>query len=190
MEVVATFYDEARAKDYAKAENGEPQEQAEEEAPEVKAPIDKPEVAPAKVETAKPAPVKTNGAEAELSQRQSAVLKALRQKMDENNLVAVRAAVLAQTANIPLGSLHSVLGSLEKKQLISDRQIGIGEISGRLSDYLEAQRKSAKTRRRSGDAGAFVYAQSKAAWRFHRVFRTHCIAFRFDAREDQVAVWQ
>ncbi len=124
MEVVATFYDEARAKDYAKAENGEPQVQAEEAAPEVKAPIDRHEVAPAKLEAAKAAPVKTNGAEAELSQRQSAVLKALRQKMDENNLVAVRAAVLAQTANIPLGSLHSVLGSLEKKQLIQIAKSG------------------------------------------------------------------
>jgi hypothetical protein len=115
MEVIAIFYDEARARDYAQAENGEPREQTEEAAPEAKS---------AKMETAKPAPVKTNGAETELSQRQSAVLKALRQKMDENNLVAVRAAVLAQTANIPLGSLHSVLGSLEKKQLIQIAKSG------------------------------------------------------------------
>jgi hypothetical protein len=124
MEVIAIFYDEARARDYAEAENGEPEARAEEAAPEVNTPISEPEPAPAKVETAKAAPVKTNGAEAELSQRQSAVLKALRQKMDENNLVAVRAAVLAQTANIPLGSLHSVLGSLEKKQLIQIAKSG------------------------------------------------------------------
>jgi hypothetical protein len=41
--------------------------------------------------------------------------------MDENKLVVVKAAVLAEAAKLPLGSLHSLLGSLEKKQLISDR---------------------------------------------------------------------
>jgi len=41
--------------------------------------------------------------------------------MDENKLVVAKAAILAEAAKLPLGSLHSVLGSLEKKQLISDR---------------------------------------------------------------------
>ncbi len=106
MEVVATFYDEARARDYADLENGLSHEQ-------------KQEAVPPKSEVAK-----SNGAEAELSQRQNAVLKALRAKMDNNNLVAVRAAVLAEAAQIPLGSLHSVLGSLEKKQLIATNRPG------------------------------------------------------------------
>ena len=52
----------------------------------------------------------------ELSARQNAVLNALRAKMDENKQVEAKAAVLAKAAEIPLGSLHSVLGSLEKKQ--------------------------------------------------------------------------
>ena len=46
------------------------------------------------------------------------MLTALRVKMNGNKLVEVRAAVLAEAANTPLGSLHSVLQSLEKKQLI------------------------------------------------------------------------
>ena len=54
----------------------------------------------------------------DLSERQSAVLEALRAKMNDNNRVEIRAAVLAGAANTPLGSLHSVLQSLEKKQLI------------------------------------------------------------------------
>ncbi len=39
-------------------------------------------------------------------------------KSDNDNLIEIKAAVLAEAANIPLGSLHSVLQSLEKKQLI------------------------------------------------------------------------
>jgi hypothetical protein len=118
MEIVATFYDEARARDYADMLNGgEPREEA--AAPEpiaAKAPA-----APKKREAARP-----NGGqlEADLSQRQSAVLKAMRAKADAHNQVAVKAAVLASAAQIPLGSLHSVLGSLEKKQLIKSTQPG------------------------------------------------------------------
>ena len=112
MEVIANFYDEKRAKDYADLQNGQygqPQEneQVAVEAflPERKAP-------------------RPDAGEAELSPRQSSVLKALREKMDENKQVAVRAAVLAQAAQIPLGSLHSVLGSLEKKGLIQTSRAG------------------------------------------------------------------
>jgi sugar-specific transcriptional regulator TrmB len=53
-----------------------------------------------------------------VSARQSAVLGALRAKMDANKQVEAKVAVLAKAANIPLGSLYSVLQSLEKKQLI------------------------------------------------------------------------
>ena len=44
--------------------------------------------------------------------------------MDNNKIVAAKAAVLAATANIPLGSLHSVLQSLEKKQFIKTVRAG------------------------------------------------------------------
>ncbi len=54
----------------------------------------------------------------DLTDRQSAVLNALRSKMDDANRVQSKAVALAETASIPLGSLHSVLQSLEKRQLI------------------------------------------------------------------------
>jgi uncharacterized membrane protein len=112
MEVIANFYDENRAKDYSDLQNcqsGQPQEK---EHGGIEAPLPERKV---------PRP---DEGEAELSPRQSAVLEALREKMDENKQVAVRAAVLAQAAQIPLGSLHSVLGSLEKKGLIQTSRAG------------------------------------------------------------------
>jgi hypothetical protein len=60
----------------------------------------------------------------ELSPRQSAVLEALRSKMDEHKQVAAKAADLAKAAQTPLGSLRSVLQSLEKKQLIKTIRAG------------------------------------------------------------------
>jgi hypothetical protein len=113
MEVIANFYDEKRARDYTDLQNGQmeqPHHHKEQGSAEASAPartFHKPDVA-----------------EAELSSRQSSVLKALRDKMDETKHVAVRAAVLAQSAQIPLGSLHSVLGSLEKKGLIQTSRAG------------------------------------------------------------------
>ena len=44
--------------------------------------------------------------------------------MDESRLVEAKAAALAEAAQIPLGSLHSVLQSLEKKQLIKTARAG------------------------------------------------------------------
>ena len=44
--------------------------------------------------------------------------------MDANGQVAEKAATLADAARIPLGSLHSVLQSLEKKQLIKTARAG------------------------------------------------------------------
>ncbi len=110
LEVIANFYDEKRAKDYTHLLNGEieqPEEEGSAEAPAFARASHKPNVA-----------------EAELSSRQGSVLRALREKMDETKHVAVRAAVLAQAAQIPLGSLHSVLGSLEKKGLIQTSRAG------------------------------------------------------------------
>jgi hypothetical protein len=66
----------------------------------------------------KPPPVKEAERAADLSERQKAVLSALRANVSENNLAEVRATPLAKAAHIPVGSLHSVLTSLEKKQLI------------------------------------------------------------------------
>ena len=103
MEVVAIFHDASRARSYADIEN----DLSAEELPKIT-----PKAAPKK-ET-----VERTGVESELSGRQSAVLEALRAKADNDNLVEIKAAVLAEAANIPLGSLHSVLQSLEKKQFI------------------------------------------------------------------------
>jgi uncharacterized membrane protein len=100
LEVIATFYDAARARDYAQAENCPSHRQEEGTALRKKeAPVD-------------------------LSERQQAVLSALHAKMNENNLVEERAAPLAKSAQIPLGSLHSILASLEKKQLIRTNRPG------------------------------------------------------------------
>jgi sugar-specific transcriptional regulator TrmB len=46
--------------------------------------------------------------------------------MDENKQVAAKASTLAEAAHIPLGSLHSVLQSLEKKQVIKTTRAGSG----------------------------------------------------------------
>ncbi len=118
LEVIATFYDEARARDYAAFQNGETgqPEARQEEAPLAAAPVSR--EAPSRQ-----APRK-NGSDGDLSQRQSAVLNALRDMMDQDKQVAARAAVLAKAAQIPLGSLHSVLGSLEKKNLIQSTRPG------------------------------------------------------------------
>ena len=52
------------------------------------------------------------------------MLGALRAKMDANKQVEAKAAVLAGAGNIPLGSLHSILQSLEKKGLIKTTKAG------------------------------------------------------------------
>ena len=106
LEVVAIFFDAARARDYADRENSRSAEPA----------------------VSRPRPrhhaVEPPAATPELSARQSAVLGALRAKMDANKQVEAKAAVLAEAANIPLGSLHSILQSLEKKGLIKNTRAG------------------------------------------------------------------
>ena len=107
LEVIAIFSEAARARNYADRENSRSAE-----------PPPAPAEAPAQrgVELTAPTP--------ELSARQSAVLEALRAKMDANKQVEARAAALAKAANIPLGSLHSILQSLEKKGLIKTTRAG------------------------------------------------------------------
>ena len=107
LEIIAIFFEAARARDYADRENSRASEPA-------AAPIE----APTRPAVAPPA------AASELSARQSAVLGALRAKMDANQHVEARSAVLAEAANVPLGSLHSILQSLEKKQLIKTARAG------------------------------------------------------------------
>ena len=107
LEVIAVFFEAERARDYADRENSRSAEPA---AELTEAPI-RPVVAP-------PATAP------ELSARQSAVLGALRSRMDEHQQVAAKAAVLAEAANVPLGSLHSILQSLEKKGLIKNTRAG------------------------------------------------------------------
>ena len=107
LEIMAIFFDTARARDYADRENSHSAEPASEP---TEAPIQR------RVEPTAPTP--------ELSARQSAVLGALRAKMDANKQVEAKAAVLAEAANIPLGSLHAVLQSLEKKRLIKTARAG------------------------------------------------------------------
>ena len=106
LEVIAIFSEAARARDYADRENSR--------AADAATPKE------AMTRTAGEPPTTAPG----LSARQSAVLGALRVKMDANKQVEAKAAVLAEAANIPLGSLHSVLQSLEKKQLIKAARAG------------------------------------------------------------------
>ena len=98
FEVIAIFHDVALAREYADRENSrsaEPQPEAAQQRSEL-----------------------------DLSPRQSAVMETLRSKMDEHKQVPAKAANLAAAAQIPLGSLHSVLQSLEKKQLIKTVRAG------------------------------------------------------------------
>ena len=106
LEVIAIFSEAERAQDYAARENSRA---AEHTAELTEAPT-RPAVEPA--------------AASELSARQRAVLGALRSKMDANKQVEAKAAVLAEAANVPLGSLHSILQSLEKKGLIRATRAG------------------------------------------------------------------
>ncbi len=107
LEVIAIFSETARARDYADRENSRAAEPA--AAP-------KEATTQRRFEPTAPTP--------ELSARQSAVLGALRAKMDANKQVEEKAAVLAEASNVPLGSLHSILQSLEKKGLIKNTRAG------------------------------------------------------------------
>jgi len=167
LEVIATFYDAAHARDYVKAQNT-PADDHWEERPALKpavaakpeqalkakpitAPAAKPklvtEVKPRIASEAKLKPAskaKPVDAVSDLTERQAAVLKALRSKMDKKNRVESRAVELAKAASIPLGSLHSVLASLEKKQMIRTERQGSAQFAA-IYEVLETARKSAGT---------------------------------------------
>jgi hypothetical protein len=84
-----------------------------------------------------------NGA-AELSERQAAVLKGLRSLMDKKNRVEAKVAKLAKASSVPLGSLHSILVSLEKKQMIRTERQGSPKFAA-IYEVLETSRKSARS---------------------------------------------
>ncbi|MFZ1107886.1 MAG: hypothetical protein WAN43_06030 [Rhodomicrobium sp.] len=119
LEVVATFYDASRAENYAAQQNAA---QAE--------PKTAPKAAPKAILKSAPktAPkektVEPETAASDLTDRQNAVLGALRVLMDDGRLVEAKAAVLAEAAKVRLGSLHSILQSLEKKALIRTARSG------------------------------------------------------------------
>jgi hypothetical protein len=77
---------------------------------------------------------------AEMSERQTAVLKALRTLMDKQNRVEVKTAELAKASTVPLGSVHSILVSLEKKQLIRTERQGSPKFSA-IYEVLEISQK-------------------------------------------------
>jgi DNA-binding transcriptional ArsR family regulator len=83
-----------------------------------------------------------NGA-ADLSDRQLSVLKALRTLMDKKHRVEVKAAELAKASSVPLGSLHSVLTSLEKKHMIRTERQGSPKFSA-IYEVLSTAAKSAR----------------------------------------------
>jgi hypothetical protein len=123
MEIVAIFYDAARAHAYAGLSGGRREAAAPAAEPVAAEPIVAEPAATSESANEKDEaePIET---EPGLTVRQSAVLGALRAKMDDENSVEIKAAILAEAAQIPLGSLHSVLVSLEKKQLIATTRAG------------------------------------------------------------------
>jgi uncharacterized membrane protein len=157
--VVASFYDAERARDYARFENGQ-QGEHQEDAP-IKEPASKPKAPASKAKPQPSEPIskaKPEASEAiskakpqasepikdstDLSERQQEVLNALRSLMDKKNLVEVPSAELAKASSIPLGSLHSVLASLEKKNMIRTERPGSAKFRA-IYEVLGTARKSA-----------------------------------------------
>ena len=166
MELIATFHDAERARDYATFENSQsdggeeqvaevPAQAAAKQSASRKEPAaEAPKQATARKEPAAEAPkqaalkkepaAEAKGLASDISDRQQAVLDALRSMMDRNNHVEVRSAELAQAAYIPLGSLHSVLASLEKKNLIRTERQGSAKFRA-IYEVLHSQRKRANS---------------------------------------------
>ena len=94
LEAIAIFFNAAHARDYAERENSRSSAE--------------PAITWSRKGTIAPAS-RATCRNRELSPRQSAVLAALHAKMDEHKQAAAKAVDLAEAAQIPLGSLHSVL---------------------------------------------------------------------------------
>jgi DNA-binding MarR family transcriptional regulator len=103
------------------------------------------EAKPKRVAQAQPKPAKqAKAAEATsgITDRQTAVLKALRSRMDKKHHVETKATELAKASSVPLGSLHSILASLEKKHMIRTERRGSPKFSA-IYEVLETSRKPA-----------------------------------------------
>ena len=109
LEVIAIFFEAARARDYADRENSRSAE-----------PASEPTEAPTRRR------VEPTAATPELSARQSAVLGALRAKMDENKQVEAKAAVLAEAAThtARIASLGSAIAGKETAHQNRPRRLG------------------------------------------------------------------
>jgi hypothetical protein len=108
-------------------------------------PVQTSKVQPKEASAAKPklaSEAKPKNVVADVSERQTAVLKALRSLMDKKHRVEVRGAELAKAASIPFGSLHSVLVSLEKKGMIRTERQG-SALFRAIYEVLDAPQKSA-----------------------------------------------
>ncbi len=84
---------------------------------------------------------RSSNAGTDVTERQTAVLKALRSMMDKKHRVEVRKSELAKASSIPLGSVHTVLRSLEKKQMIRTERQGTVQ-SPAVYEVLDSSRKS------------------------------------------------
>jgi hypothetical protein len=87
---------------------------------------------------------KTETAANGVSERQAAVLKGLRSLMDKQHRVEAKTAELAKASSVPLGSLHSVLVSLEKKHMIKTERQGSPKHSA-IYQVLETSQKSIRS---------------------------------------------
>jgi DNA-binding transcriptional ArsR family regulator len=92
----------------------------------------------------KPASAKAKDSGTGMTERQTAVLKALRSLMDKKHRVEASRAELAKASSVPLGSLHSTLVSLEKKHLIKTERQGTPKFSP-IYQVLETSAKSTRS---------------------------------------------
>jgi DNA-binding MarR family transcriptional regulator len=96
---------------------------------------------------------KTKNVAPQVSERQTAVLKALRSMMDKKHRVEVRGAELAKASSIPQGPLHSVLASLEKKQMIRTERPGSAKLRT-VYEVLESPHQSTRSVNRAAHGKA------------------------------------
>jgi uncharacterized membrane protein len=175
LEVIATFHDAGRARDYMRSESNLSEEHQAKRAVKKQVSAAKPKhasrakptraaaVKPMQAPKAEPKQVPiaksrqaaaakprrasaagTQIAATDISDRQQAVLKALRALMDKKHRVEVRGADLAKASSTPAGSLHSVLVSLEKKGLIRTERNGSAKFRA-IYEVLQASPKNART---------------------------------------------
>jgi DNA-binding MarR family transcriptional regulator len=174
MELVAIFYEAAHAQNYvrlhAPAEEHQqktehvvkqPAKSAPKQTSAAKpAPAPKAKSKPLPTATPRPASEATPGREPRahkpaktanatdatsgITDRQTAVLKALRSRMDKKHRVETKASELAKASCVPLGSLHSILASLEKKHMIRTERQGSPKFPA-VYEVLEISRKATGT---------------------------------------------